>query len=530
VKLRLNLQWKVLLLVASTIALILLASTYLHGLITKSLSEEYRYNNSIRQVITVAERTEHNNYFENPNDLLQEIQFLVKSRPDFKQIDVYRASADSVNLLTTTAPNGSRLPYLNEQTKDNELGEMERPLPDVTTIEVERDGLRHWVITAAIHQGAGRGYVSALVQKNSPTNFVSRLQFQHNVLLVGASLVSIALLYLLFGVFFRRPAQDIASAMARARTGDLSARATVRRDDELGTIAAGFNQMIDEIRSRSEEREKLMSQVNRFNDELKLEVGRATNELRASNEALLETRQGLARSERLAAAGQIAAALAHEIGTPLNAISGHLRLLARNHPHDQDMQRRVEIINSQLDSVVKSVKSLLARTQRPRLELQPLDLNSLIRELLWLVQPTLDAHDISVRVILDNNLPLIPGNRDSLLQLFLNLTNNSIDAMLKGGKLEITTRFDRTARNAELLFRDSGVGIQPSALEHLFEPMWTTKAAGSGFGLAIANEIAIEHGGKIEIVTEKRKGAAFRLTFPIYIEALPAQEVITDAA
>src|SRR5207244_8809836 len=114
------------------------------------------------------------------------------------------------------------------------------------------------------------------------------------------------------------------------------------------------------ISSRNEERELLLSQVSGFNQELKLEVARATRELQASNEALFETQQRLARSERLAAVGQITASLAHEIGTPLNAISGHLRLLARNHPTDAGTLRRVKIIDAQLDSVVKRVKSLFA--------------------------------------------------------------------------------------------------------------------------------------------------------------------------
>ncbi|HAF22207.1 MAG TPA: hypothetical protein DCK93_04715 [Blastocatellia bacterium] len=528
--LRLNLQWKVLLLVAGTTTLILLVSAYLHGVITKSLIEEYRYDDAVKQVVTVANRAQTRGYFNTPDDLLQEIEFLVNSRPDFNQIDVYQTTSTGEKLVATTAPNSPRLPYLNEQTPDNEFGEMERPLPDVVSVEVERDGRRHWVITATINESHGSGYVSALVLKTSSADFVSRLQFQHNMVLGGAALASIALLYFLFAILFRRPARDIVSAMAQARSGNLFARATVRRDDELGTIAKGFNRMIDDVRSRDEERERLLLQVKNFNDELRNEVARATKELRASNEDLLETQQRLARAERLAAVGQVAASLAHEIGTPLNAISGHLRLIARNHPHDMDMRRRVEIINSQLDSVVKSVKNLLARTQRPRPELQPFDLNALVQELLWLVQPTLEAHDITGVAKLDSDLPLMWGNRDSLLQLFLNLTNNSIEAMPTGGDLTITTRFDRVARGAELLFCDSGVGIDPSAVDHLFEPMWTTKEAGSGFGLAIAHEITTEHGGKIEIITEQRQGATFRLTLPVYAKPPLAQEVVTDVA
>ncbi len=529
-QLRLNLQWKVLLLVASTTAITLLISTYLHGLITKSLSEEYRYNNAIRQVVTVANRTRIYSYFAKTDDLLQEIQFLVNSRPDFNQVDVYQMTPEGEKLVATTAPNKPRLPLLTAQSSDNELGEMERPLPDVTTIEVMRDGRRQWVITAVIDLPQGGGHVSALVQKNSPTDFVDRLQFQHSIALTGASVVSVTLLYLLFVVFFRRPAQDIGSAMAQVSTGDLSVRLAVRRDDELGTIAAGFNRMIEDIRSRNDEREKLLGQMNSFNHELRTSVAQATNDLRVSNEALVETQQRLARSERLAAIGQIAASLAHEIGTPLNSISGHLRLLARKHPNDEEMRRRVEIINSQLDSVVKSVKSLLGRTQRPRPTLEPLDLNALVQELLWLIQPTLDMHDIKGVLHLDPDLPLLLADRDSLLQLFLNLTNNSIDAMPAGGDLTITIRFDRRARIAEILFSDSGTGIGQSAINNLFEPMWTTKETGSGFGLAIADQIATEHEGKIEVMAQHGKGATFRITLPIQVEVPAFEEVATDVA
>src|SRR6267378_3805779 len=113
-QLRLNLQWKVLLLVAGTITAILLASTYLHGLLTKSLSEEYRYNNAIRQVVTVGKRTQTYNYFNSPADLRQEIEFLVNARPEVVQVDVYQNVADGVRLVATNAPYAPRLPYFNE--------------------------------------------------------------------------------------------------------------------------------------------------------------------------------------------------------------------------------------------------------------------------------------------------------------------------------------------------------------------------------------------------------------------------------
>src|SRR5258707_15595463 len=109
-QLRLNLQWKVLLLVAGTITAILLASTYLHGLLTKSLSEEYRYNNAIRQVVTVAKRTQTYNYFNKPDDLVQEIEFLANARPEFSQIDVYQKLPDGEKLVATTSATAGRLP------------------------------------------------------------------------------------------------------------------------------------------------------------------------------------------------------------------------------------------------------------------------------------------------------------------------------------------------------------------------------------------------------------------------------------
>ena len=515
---------------AALLTALIISSTYLHSLVTGLLSEEYRYSNAVRLVATIAKRGATLHYFDKPEDLLRETQLIVNSRPDFDQIDVYEVKNGRAVLVSTTAPGAPALPYLNENSRDNDLHEMEKQLPGIVTMEVDQNGRRNWIITVEIRDGSRRGYVSALVQKASGTDFISRLQFRQNLILAGGSVVVVVLLYLFFTFFFQRPTREIAAAMARAQSGDLNARVVVRRDDELGKIAKAFNQMIEDIRGRNEEREELLRKESNFNEQLRTQVNDATRELRASNEALLETQQGLARSERLAAVGQIAASLAHEIGTPLNAISGHLRLLARSHPHDSDTQRRVTIINAQLDSVVKSVKGLLARTQRPQLKFAPVDLNELIDELLWLVQPTLELHEIEAHTALDPALPLLSVDRDGLLQLLLNLTNNSIDAMPNGGTIEVVTKLDPLLREAEVVFTDSGIGIEPSAINRVFEPLWTTKSAGSGFGLAIAREIANGHGGKIEVMKSASQGASFRLTLPLAEGGSRVEEVLISVA
>src|SRR5215831_7226989 len=192
-RLRLSLQWKVLLLMAGILTAIIATSAYLHGLVAGQLSEEYRYNNAVRQVATVAKRTANLHYFDRPEDLLQEIQFLVNSRPDFEQIDVYQIKNGVEQLLITTEPSGPRLPCLNENSVDNELHEMEKQLPGIVTMEIDRNNRRNWIITVEVRDSERRGYVSALVQKDSPTDFMSRLQFSEKVILGGASIVVVAL-------------------------------------------------------------------------------------------------------------------------------------------------------------------------------------------------------------------------------------------------------------------------------------------------------------------------------------------------
>lgn len=512
-RIRLNLQWTVLLLVAAGMTLILGLSDYLHKVMTRAIIEDARYNRAVGQTVGIAERIMTEQLFTDREALSRDIS-LVAGHRDFRQIDVFGPSPHGLDLAASTAPDADRLPALDENSRDNELGEMEHPLPTVVTMEVVRGGARHWLISVALKEPGGAGYVTALVLKTSDRQFLSQLQRQHNVSMGIAMAVCVALLYFLFLFFFRRPARDIVQAMAEARS-NLAARVEVRRRDELGAIARGFNTMMDDISARDREREALMTRINGFNRDLQREVDAATRELRATNEALFHSQQRLARSERLAAMGQVAASLAHEIGTPLNSISGHIQLLARHLRGDVDSERRLRIVSQQIQFIVGSVRAVLQRTHKPVATPRRMDLNQLVDEVLRLVGPTLEAHAIDAAAALDPALPAVLGDRDSLQQVFLNLINNSMDAMPQGGRLEIATRLNHHARVAEIDVRDSGLGVPPDAAERLFEPLWTTKASGSGLGLAIVRDIVHAHGGTIEFGQEPGHGVTFRLRLPL---------------
>ena len=514
-RVRLTLQRRILLSIVGATAIILLLSAYLHQVITKTLIEDDRYNTAISRTVAISARIAALQLFDNPRALQRDIQLVVRAPEDFQQIDVFQRAGEELLLTASTAPAAARLPALNDQTADNELREMEHPLPEVVTMEVVRGGIRCWLISSAFKEPTGTGYVTALVRKSSVSPILGVVEFRQNLVLGGVVAVCMVLFYVLFEHFFRRPARAIVNALARARTGDLTTRADVSRDDELGEIAGGFNVMMEVLSARDQERQALLARIGSFNDELRAEVARATGEVREANEALLRSQQQLARSERLAALGHVAASIAHEIGTPLNSISGHIGLLARRLPDDPEAHRRVGIINQQLDSIVASVRHLLQRTRKPGTRVGPADLNALVAEWLRLVAPVLDARGIALTTALETGLPPVLADLEGLRQVFLNLVNNSVDAMPEGGRLEIVTRVAASGGFAEMTVQDSGPGLSPDARDHLFEPLWTSKPTGTGFGLSSAREILTQHRGTIDLDPAAAGGARFRLRIPL---------------
>ena len=221
---------------------------------------------------------------------------------------------------------------------------------------------------------------------------------------------------------------------------------------------------------------------------------------------------------RLAAAGQTAAHFAHEVGTPLNLISGHVQLLKSDLDRDpRDAESRIKTISAQIERIERIVRRMLDKT-RFETELAPLDLNSVLRKLCDAMAPAFDTRNIKLVDKLAADVPLMAGSSDRLQQLFLNLINNSLDAMPEGGEIQIKTLTEGKAGKAQRIvvdFTDTGSGMTPEVMIHIFDPLYTTKdrGQGTGLGLVIVSQIVSEHGGTVEVQSELGKGTSFRLTF-----------------
>ena len=269
---------------------------------------------------------------------------------------------------------------------------------------------------------------------------------------------------------------------------------------------------------------------------LRERVREATTELRKRNQQLQETNLELWHTNRrmnelgrLAAAGQTAAHFAHEVGTPLNLISGHVQLLKSDLDRDpRDAEARIKTISAQIERIERIVRRMLDKT-RFETELSPLDLNVVLRKLCDAMSPTFDKHNIRVAKAFADKIPLMAGSSDRLQQLFLNLINNSLDAMSAGGEIQIRTALEGRAGKAQRIvvdFIDSGSGMTPEVMSHIFDPLYTTKdrGRGTGLGLVIVKQVVSELGGTVTVQSELGEGTRFRISFP----AIPNDAPVPD--
>lgn len=224
--------------------------------------------------------------------------------------------------------------------------------------------------------------------------------------------------------------------------------------------------------------------------------------------------QRMVDAEQLAAVGQLAASVAHEIGAPLTAISVAVEyLLKRECGTCQFAGRDLEVILTQTRRIAQLSRRLvdLARPGEP--ELRPIDLNRVIAEGFELLEKQLARSGIKTALLLEPALPLLHGDADQLQQVLLNLVLNAQRAMAQGGgRLEVSTRLRRP--NVELVVADTGPGIAAADVPKIFLPFFS-RSGGTGLGLPLARQIVHKHGGSIEVESVPGAGAVFKVRLPV---------------
>ena len=286
---------------------------------------------------------------------------------------------------------------------------------------------------------------------------------------------------------------------------------TNRRMGELGIVTG--------LRADGEEfpAEASIAQVEAAGHKLFTVILRDVSERKKLEEQLRQT-------ERLAELGTLASGMAHEIGTPMNVILGRAEFLQRK-TKDPETAKGLQTIVEQVERITKIMNQLLTFARRRPAEFRQTDLNQVVEDTLEMVGERLKRHSIALKADLAPTLPLVHADPDQIGQVVLNLAINALHAIGDGGTLSVATSVASVPQESggassdmvELSVTDSGHGISPEDLDKIFSPFFTTKEAGkgTGLGLTVVHGIVQEHGGKIKVESEVRKGATFRILLPI---------------
>jgi two-component system NtrC family sensor kinase len=225
----------------------------------------------------------------------------------------------------------------------------------------------------------------------------------------------------------------------------------------------------------------------------------------------------------MATIGQLASQIAHEIGTPLNIITGRAQLTRNNLGENVEAQNSLDIISEQTKKITKIIQQLLGFARKKRPEQNRLNVNHLIVTTLDLLDYQIQGQGVSVTRRLEDNLPLLKADPDLLQQVFLNLILNSLQSMPMGGSLQISTSLRRILREGleygerdyvEVCVEDTGTGMDEETLKNLFTPFFTTKERGTGLGLIVTQGIVQEHGGWIDVKSQVGQGSIFTVYLP----------------
>jgi two-component system NtrC family sensor kinase len=254
------------------------------------------------------------------------------------------------------------------------------------------------------------------------------------------------------------------------------------------------------------------------------EIGILANSFNTMTEKLSEAQRQVYQSQKLAAVGQLAAGVAHEINNPLTGVLSYGSFLLKRAADTPEFKNDLEVIVRETKRCREIVKGLLDFARQSPSEKHPCDLVEIVERAVRIVQIQLTAHRVDVQKHLRTDLPKIHADANQVQQVIVNLLLNANDAIGDGGgTITLATDFDTRGSRAqsgaggiEISVRDTGCGIPAANLPKVFDPFFSTKGPkGTGLGLAVAWGIVEKHNGRIEVESEVGKGTTFRVLLPI---------------
>ncbi|HMR07731.1 MAG TPA: HAMP domain-containing sensor histidine kinase [Polyangiaceae bacterium] len=307
-------------------------------------------------------------------------------------------------------------------------------------------------------------------------------------LLVAA--VCAAIVYALGVSLVGRPMAQLVAKARRIGAGDLDEPLTLAQSDEVGELAREMNAMCEQL-------------------------ALARSNLEAESAARVATAEQLRHADRLTTVGRLAAGLAHELGTPLNVVSGRAKLISRGRATPEQATQYADIIAEQADRMARIIRQLLDYARRKEAKRASELLMPLVQRSVELLTPLAKKRGVAVAVTGTETIRALV-DAAQLQQALTNLLVNAIHASPEGGKVTIAVTEGDTDGHATIRIQDRGTGMNKATAAQAFEPFFTTKSAGegTGLGLSITREIIDEHGGRIALQSELGHGSTFTVYLP----------------
>jgi len=387
---------------------------------------------------------------------------------------------------------------------------------------IEVDGKTAYALLEPVRDKEDRVIAAMELMRDEDDMARAMLESRRTIIwaLVGLSVLLAGLVWLSTRASISNPLKRLVEAIDDVTHGDLGRVILRERDDEVGDLADRFNDMTGSLR---EAREEILHGVD----------------------AKLALEARLRHSEKLATIGQLAAGIAHEVGTPLNVIGGRARQLEKKAVDPAEVAKNAGIIATQTQRITKIIQQLLDFARRPASTRTLVDLHSVAKDCLDFLEHQLATSRVEAKLrpftidstrtdgsavaLLPPENPIVQGDADQLQQVCLNLCVNAIQAMPSGGALELATRalirrrpgLDAAdpGRYVVLEVSDTGIGIPVADRDRIFEPFYSTKQGdskegGTGLGLAVSVGIVKDHDGWIEIDNRPGGGTVFRVFLP----------------